>query len=339
MNKFTNLCFLKERKKMVRNLFISFILLVIAGIFWGLRCIVITKANENIKSLDSIAIDPSGNNENKKAYMDVSFIPYKFAEYDSTTNAYYLVEYGEYIGVVYMSVSDYNKLNNDDISDNSIRISGITKKTSDDIKEIAIETINEAIEDEEKKLQISDYDNNFGDVYLDMTLSDNEIAIVPFRLFVLFLIFGGFSFLFSLISLFRFIFGIRELTEDGISILDKEMNNKNSLYFENIHLYLTKHYIINFAYTFQVINYNDILWMYSYTRKSRGIKKSKSIKILVNDGSTYTLATIYAFTKNKDEIYNKVWDTILNKNSDIVTGYTKENIKLINDKLDNINNS
>lgn len=38
----------------------------------------------------------------------------------------------------------------------------------------------------------------------------------------------------------------------------------------------------------------------------------------------------------KKEIYNEIWNTILSKNDKIVTGYTKENIRLMNQKIKEI---
>lgn len=318
---------------MIRNVIISIFLLLLAVLCLYIKSAMITKANKNISSLNSVIISSDENKEDKKAYIDANTIPYKFAIYDNTTDSYYIVMDENYMYVVYMSTKDFDKLNTEDIYNNKVRIEGITKTTTKDIKELAIEAYNDGVENDEDKLTLADYDNYFGSVHLDMTKNDNAVATIPFALFFLFLIAGLVLLIISLIRLFNFHNSIKKIGYMNIDSIDREMNDKNAFYYDKAHLYLTEHYIVTFESGFHAIKYEDIIWMYPFVQRVNGIKSSQSIKVLANNGKTYTIATIDVITKKKKEIYNEIWDTIINKNEKIVLGYTKENIKKMNEKV------
>ena len=296
---------------------------------------MIENANANITDLNSIIISTE-DKENKKSYINANTIPYQFAVYDDTTDSYYIVADENYLYIVYMSTADFYKLNTEDIETNPIRIEGITKVTTDDVKQLAIESYNELLSNEEDKLTIEDFNDYFGSVYLDMTSSDTQIAFIPFCIFVILLIIGLVILILSIIELFNFKKSINKMDDIEISDLDKELNDKESFYYDKANLYLTKSYIINFNLKFKIIKYEDILWMYPYEQRTNGIKTSQSIKVVTNDGKTHTIATIDIVTKKKKEIFTEIWNTIANKNKNMLLGYTKENIKIMKNKLKEI---
>ncbi len=332
MNKFTNVNIKKEYKKKIRGIIIAiaFILIGLACRFWA--DVEEKNLNKNKTDLDSVITSSEKNKENKKVYLEIKSKPYLFAVSKSTKNKYYIVSDGEFLYIAYMSPEDFKKLNIDDITNNPIRIEGITKYTSKEIQKLAIDAYNEGIE-EEDKLTLSDFDSYFGEVYLDMTKSDSEALTLPLILFVLCLGVGNILLLVVVISLLVFARSINKL--DGILIneLDNEMNNSNAFYYSRVRLYLTENYIINFNGSFRAVKYKDILWMYPYEVRRNGIKTQQSIKILVNDCKTYIIATIDVYTKKSKAVYNEIWDTIVSKNKDMRLGYTSENIKDMNKKV------
>lgn len=335
MNRFTNINIKKEYKKILRNLIISILIIIVAFGFKYWENAIIKEANKDMTDLNSIIVS-SSEKTYKKAYLDVKSIPYKFAIYQDTTDSYYIVSDGTYLYVVYMSTTDFNKLNIDSIYDTAIRVEGITKKTTDDVKELAIESYNELMEYEEDKLSLEDFDNYFGSVYLDMTEIDSAVASVQFVLFILFFIVGIILFIVNITKLIKFKNVVKKLGGEQIDELDNEMNSDNAFYYKKANLYLTDNYIINFAGYLRIISYKDILWMYPFEQRTNGIKTAKSIRILTNKGKTYTISNVDVITKNSKEIYNEIWNTILSKNNNILTGYTKENIKAMNDKVKEI---
>lgn len=88
--------------------------------------------------------------------------------------------------------------------------------------------------------------------------------------------------------------------------------------------------------TFKVIPYSSLLWLYTYEQRVNGIKSTKSIIAISDDGKTNNIATIPALTKKYMEVFDEVFTTISNKNAEMLVGYTPENCKIIHDKMKKI---
>lgn len=335
MKKITNVYVKKEHQKKYVGIVISILLIAVSFVFLYLEGKATEELNKEMVDLNTVIVE-SESKIDKKSYISASSIPYKFAGYDDTTDSYYIVFDEKYMYITYMTEGQFDDLNKEDIYENPIRIEGITKKTPDDVKEIAIEAYNDNMENEEDKLTIEDFENYFGSVYLDMTVSTSSIADIYILIFVLLLFIGITCLLVSTVQLVRFNLSIKKLDGNQIDELDNEMNKDNAFYYEKAHLYLTDNYIINFGGTFRVIKYNDILWMYPFEQRVNGIKTAQSIKVLVNNGKTYTIASIELITKKKKEVFNEIYNTIFNKNNKMLVGYTNENIKLMKEKVKEI---
>ena len=228
--------------------------------------------------------------------------------------------------VAYMPTSTFNSLNREDITENPGKIEGMTKPATREIKEFAVEAYNDAIEDENYKITVADYDNYFGSVYLDASedaLSD--VGSLQMTGCMICLIIGLASLLIGIIKKVHFNISVKKMDEDLIEKLDNEMNDADAFYYEKTHLYLTKNYIINFQGRFKVIEYRDVIWMYAMNYRTNGIKTSQSINIMDVKGKVTSIATINIVTKEKKEIYDEIWNTIASKNKNILLGYTKEN--------------
>ncbi len=325
MEKFTNTQIKKEKKRMIRNLIIFIVIIGISIMCWNWRNNVISTANSQIMNLDSIIVNEE-EKVDKKAYLDINAIPYEFAVSDETTNSYYIVTDGTYLYIAFMGPGDFATLNNEEIKNTPVRIEGVTYQTDDQIKQLAIDAYNEGLE-EEKQISISEFDSYFGSVYLNMTVGTEAIATLPTTLAIFTFIFGIVGTIAKIYELYVFKKSISKMEEGFIEELDNEMNSSNAFYYEKSRLYLTEKYIINFKNRFIVLNYKDIVWMYPYTVRTNGIKTSQAIKVMNDQGKTYTIATVEFITKAKKEVYNEIWNTIVSKNNSIVLGYTKENIQ------------
>lgn len=338
MKKFTNSNIKKEIQKKYLNIVIAILIIAVSFIFLYLERKTTEELESKVTDLNSIIVGFETKND-QKSYINAASIPYKFAGYDDTTDSYYIVFDDKYMYVAYMTEKQFNKLNNEDIYENPIRIQGITKTTTDDVKEIAIEAYNTNMEKEEDKLSITDFDNYFGPVYLDMTTNSSSLANVYLLIFIL-LLFGGIIYLLVvIIQLIKFYLGIKKIDETQIEDIDNEMNKDSAFYYEKAHLCLTDNYIINFGGTFRIIKYQDILWIYPFEQRVNGIKSAQSIKVLTNNGKTYTIASIEVITKKKKEVFDEIFNTILNKNNKMLIGYTDENIKTMKDKVKEIKNN
>lgn len=336
MSKFTNKNMKKEIRNMRKKLIIFILVIVIAFGFKIWEDSTIEEVNNNITDLNSIIIS-SEDKTDKKAYINLNMIPYQFAVSDDTENSFFIVADDQYLYIAYMSPSDFERLNNEDIVNNPVRIEGITETTTEQIKQLAINTYNEGLEEDEQ-ISIDEFNNYFGSVYLNMTIEGNSNANILLGLFILFLLFGVIGTISSLIQLISFKKKTSKMDSDLIEELDNEMNDEKSFYYEKIHLYLTDKHIINFNGKFIVIDYKDIVWMYPFEQRTNGIKTSQAIKVMTEDGKTYTIATIDVVSKAKKEIYNEIWNTIISKNNKMLLGYTKENIQEMKEKKKNKKN-
>lgn len=321
---FTNKAVEKERKKQKIFLWIGILSIIITGIFFFYGNKVVEDAEKNKESMHNVILKKDSENFNKKAYLNVHTTPYKFAIYNDTSDAYYFVMDDKYMYVTYMTSADYNMLNKEDIKTNPVKIEGITKKTPDDIKKLAIDAYNEAMENEEDKLTLNDFDNYFGSIYLDMTQSDGAIGDFQYLMGVIFGISGLVMFIIFIIYKMSFKKGVKKLDSSEITKIDMEMNDPEAFYYEKAHLFLTKNYIINFAGIFNVINYKDIIWIYPFVMRTNGIKTSQSIMVVSKDGKAKKVADIDVFTKGKKEIFDEIFNTIASKNDKIIIGYDKE---------------
>ena len=217
--------------------------------------------------------------ENQIAKLDVTPVPYQFAVQDGNDNSYYIVMDEDYMYVAYMPTSTFNSLNREDISENPGKIEGMTKLATREIKELAVEAYNDAIEDENYKITVADYDNYFGSVYLDAS-EDALLDVGSLQMTgcMICLIIGLASLLTGIIKKVHFNISVKKMDEDLIEKLDNEMNDTDAFYYEKTHLYLTKNYIINFQGRFKVIEYRDVIWMYAMNYRTNGIKTRQTTR-------------------------------------------------------------
>lgn len=324
MEKFTNTNIIKEGKRLKRNVLLCVLLLVIAvGLaYWAYQ--ITEGAHKNVKTLNEIIVSEDENKENKIATLNVQGQPYQFAVQEGNEDSYYILIDDKYMYIAYLSPYMYNYLNVETITKEPLQIEGTTKLISREIKKLALEAYNEGV-DEDKKLTMADFNSYFGEVYLDATATgDDDIAFFQEFGFFLCLAGGIIGLCICGIQKIRFNRSIKKMDEDLIYKLDNEMDASSAFYYEKIHLYLTDNYIINFGGGFKVIEYKDIIWMYSMVYRTNGIKTNQSIKVMTKNGKTHEIAVVSMVTKAKKEIYNEIWNTIVSKNNSIVLGFTKE---------------
>ena len=216
MKKFTNQNVLKEIKNINKIIIIGIIILVFGialGLWGGYE---IDKTSENAKSFSELLLSDE-EKENQIAKLDVTHVPYQFAVQDGNDNSYYIVMDEDYMYVAYMPTSTFNSLNREDISENPEKIEGMTKLATREIKELAVEAYNDAIEDENYKITVADYDNYFGSVYLDAS-EDALLDVGSLQMTgcMICLIIGLASLLIGIIKKVHFNISVKKMDEDLI---------------------------------------------------------------------------------------------------------------------------
>lgn len=318
MKDFSNENVGKEYNKFKNMLFIGLAcyLLAIIVIAWG--C---TKNDEGTNLHELILNNPK---EGSVGYIDVIGEAANFAYYPNDSNEFYFVLDKEYIYVVKMSKKNANALKVA-TEESPRRISGVTKKVPSDIKKLAIKYYNSALENDEDKLENSDFDNWFGTIYIDLEETPLGMKEISILIAVLVAFFGiGFS-LAGGLAVRRFKKKIERISPEERQKIDKEMNDKDAFYYKNAHTYLTKHYIINFMSTFEAIKYEDVIWVYKYELRQNGIKSQQSVQVMTRDGKVHPIATLTGLTKKANDVFNEILETVAKNCDKALIGYTKEN--------------
>ena len=271
--------------------------------------------------------------ENVLSYVDTDIFPYLFATNDDSNGNFYLIRDNDYMYVAYMSDYDYEHLKDETLyTDNKTeRVIGVSALVPTEVKKLAIETVKELWPDEE--ITLADYEYYFGNIYLDMTSDAVDVAFWQNFLAFIFGLCGTTFIIIGLINKKRFLKNINKLSLEDKKKIDAETLDKDAFYYANIHLYLTPNYIILMNNTFKVIPYSSLLWLYTYEQRVNGIKSTKSIIAISDDGKTNNIATIPALTKKYMEIFEEVFTTISNKNEEMLIGYTNENCQIMHDIL------
>lgn len=85
-----------------------------------------------------------------KVKVEVSTVPYVFAEYDKDekSNKYYFLMDDNYLYIGFLDYNTYQKLSEEEISKYPITVEGFTKKIPDEVIDLAIEVYNEEAQEE-----------------------------------------------------------------------------------------------------------------------------------------------------------------------------------------------
>lgn len=332
MKEFSNPIIKEEANRHKKNILIGLFLLglCLICIIWGV--FVSKEAKENMVSFHDVIVNQN-DKENVLSYVDTDIFPYLFATNDDSNGNFYLIRDNDYMYVAYMSDYDYERLKDETLyTDNKTeRVIGVSALVPTKVKKLAIETVKELWPDEE--ITLADYEYYFGNIYLDMTSDAVDVAFWQnFLAFILGLC-GTTFIIIGLINKKRFLKNINKLSLEDKKKIDAETLDKDAFYYANIHLYLTPNYIILMNNTFKVIPYSSLLWLYTYEQRVNGIKSTKSIIAISDDGKTNNIATIPALTKKYMEIFEEVFTTISNKNEEMLIGYTNENCQIMHDIL------
>lgn len=318
---------LKEGLKKIKKMFICSIIFLIITIGIGVWAFLINTKDYKSVSMNSVILD--NNKEDVYAHVDVNVSPYVFAEYDNTLDKYYLAfDNQKLMYILYLSPSDYEMLNKDGIEKTPIRITGMTKKTTDDVKALAIDAYNELMGKE--VLSNSNFEDYLGAIFLDTTNQPTDIDLQ----IILAIISGSIT-----IGLLIVVLASRKRTKKKINsftnnewkLIEEELDKEDTVYYKNLKLYLTEHYVVNLSSGIDIFSYDDILWMYPFLLKQYGITTSKNLVIVTKDKVRHQIANINNFSKKSKNNYEEVMNLIYNQNQKIAIGFTKENKKQMKD--------
>lgn len=315
----------KEFKKIKNNLVIGLVCIVLCVLCFFLIGYNEKRAPKDATYLNTAIVDKQ-NEEDIKVSLTVASIPYNFAQYrDETNKAFYIVYDGTYNYIAYMTNKDFEELNTEDIKNNNKTIYGVSKKISSDIKKLALEVINEGVE-EDKQISSSEFEDYFGAIYIDTTASNDDVYTTI--LAIMLVLTGISAWAFILVYIIRTIStnnALKKIDEDELRKIEAEIEAKDAFHYEKAHLILTKNYIVSFTGKLYILKYKDIVWMYEHKLKQYGVTTTKSLMVMNTLGKTRAIVQVDGVTKKSTSILNEVADTIYQANPKILVGYTKEN--------------
>lgn len=319
MKEFENKTIEKTYQKIQMVLYVGLFILFIGVILFGYS---IYKA-DSVTKTPMYELIANNQEENLYGYIDIDSEPYEFAYYEDDPNHVYFVTDENRIYIAQMSSETYEKIKN---ATYPIRVEGSTVFADDSLKEVAIESYNEIMEEEEYMLSLEDFDSVFGSIYLNLEttpLTTNDIIlVVGFMLGII----GLIVVIVGVFQKVRYKKQLKKLSlEEKIKIQKELQDEKTSFYYEKAQVYLTENYILNLAHVFEAIPYKDVLWIYPYELRYYGFKTAQSIYLITKDGKKHIIASMSVVTKSSKEAMEEIYQTILKKNPKILNGFTKEN--------------
>ena len=253
--------------------------------------------------------------EEEKASVTIKEKPVKlFKDKKDAKMTYYGVLDGDNAYIIKINDNDYAKINENTLEDTPETVYGVAKKIDFDL--LNSMGSNENVTPE--------FFTVLGGVYLEVTNNDTMFTILVVVDAISGLCF--FSFMVAYLIRRRQInSGLKKLSDEELEKIEKEIDDKETFYYERAHLILTKHYIISMIGKFTVEEFKNIIWIYEFRLKQYGITANKSLMAMNNKGEVRALVQVDGVTKKSTAVLNEIAETMVSKNENILVGYTKEN--------------
>ena len=273
-------------------------------------------------------------------YIDVNIEPYLFAVYEENGKEedakYYLaMDKDNYLYILYMKDEKLLEFKLDTIEENPIRVKGLTKMIPSDIKELAISSYNELLEDE--YLTKENFKDYVGYLYLDMETPLNDSSLYYLGSFL-----TGFFFLLLFVTYIVIVIKnkkiMQEISPEELAKIDAELSQMSSSKYSNMNLYLLKDYIVDFSNNIVILKYEDILWAYPFEQRYNGLLVNKYIKLVTKKNKVIGVASSKLLDKNKDEILQEILEKLKENNKEIILGFNSENRRIVKEKIKELKN-
>lgn len=318
--------FIKQKRNYVLYSLLAF---VIGLALCGLGFYSNYKDEKDAKSFHEILAGDQ--KENVAGYIDVTYAPYLFATKEGETGKLYFIFDEEYMYVAKLSDDKVKEIKTAVNKKETYRLYGITAPLSSDMKKIGLEVYNDEVEDE-KRLTSSDFDSYFGTLYLNSMGNGAKFAILlvigaltSFTSSILCLAYG--------INFLRVKMSTKKMSPEEIEKIETELNAKDAFNYKNAHLVLANTFMLDYTNSIKIIPYEDIVWIYRYELRNRGIRTNISIMCYTKDKKRHQVALINGLTKKQMEILNEIMETIVKKNNKVYVGYDKETRKKVKEEF------
>ena len=309
-----------------RALFIVGLILIIVGVALA---IIIGKDtyNEDAVYMSDVTLD------NIYAKIDVDMVTDYFATstLDNTIEHYYFVYSGDYIYIAMLTNDNFEKLDEiyeytydleyDGTPPETVTIYGRSEEIPNELLDYALSYLNESGYDYITADNINEY---VGFHYLDTSRTQNETFIGA-------ILVGGIFGLIGLILIICYVAYVVKTKnnlkkyETELKSIEEEINTGKAISNKICKVYLTSKYLISYSAGLKILKLEDIVWIYPYEYRQRGVVTQKSIYVILKNGKANIVANISAWGREKQNAYDELYQELISKLPDALHGYSKEN--------------
>ena len=340
--KFLNIeVFDKLYKRMYLILFMAILFLIGSSLFIYFGY----KKEHEVINYDKDMYELISNNytkENFPSYIEVNSIPVLFGYYktdDEEENAgfYFVEDKNQNSYIVYMEKSLFEEMNNEEIYEKPITITGKTSLITEDIKNIAIDTLleNESEYDEaieEQEVTKENFKERYGSIYLD--------TVTPIYNTIPYYIGTSFSLMLSIVLFIIYFVKLytlkkttKKYSKEELQKIAAEIYAIKENDYKSMNLYLTKNYVVDLSLKIVILKYEDIIWAYPRTSYALGLVVNRAIRVYTLNDGMFDIANTNYGNKITDEILDKIIEELKTKNKQLIIGDNKENKEIIKERM------
>lgn len=315
---------LKMFEKGKKGLIISVLLFVLGIIFIILGSYLMNEKKDVVAKDYNYLISYNKDKSNEYVKLTITYLPYLFAEESGSygNKKYYIVfDENDYPYIARLTDSTYKglEIKYDKGEKISYELSGYLLKQEDKLKKLAIDAHREIFDD--SKINESNYSSYFGNTYLDETyVPPTALSIISM---VLGFILTPVCFVFIIFNIVSIIKTKKTIKKYGIEELKYQLLKSNSIFYKKQNICLTDKYLVTCFTGLNVINYEDILWLYYQNVSYNYVPVGKYLVAATVNKKRIRIAYSYKNAELLVEIMNKIQE----KNNQIMLGFTKENQK------------
>ena len=249
--------------------------------------------------------------------VDTKVLKYYLA-YDNQNKPYVVVLDDIHLNSL-KDIQDYS-LGITDIKPEVLTIYGQSKKIEDE----AYELLKDYLSDDEYTYSTEQIKAAVGDYYLDTYYNpDEDINIM--------LMLSGIITVVGLVFIIIYVVKIKnskrllEKYGDKIEKIINDVDNGKAIHNKICKVFLGDDYIISYDTELNVIEVKDLLWIYQFVIRQRGIVTNKILYSVNKLGKSITIANINPISHKQNKALEELYQDMMNMYPDILYGYTKEN--------------
>lgn len=263
-------------------------------------------------------LDEDRNTQYKSVYIEITELPVELKM--GGDEHFYMARNDKSVFIFELKEKQYDEIKavyEQDGENFRYRIEGETRSIYKHMEEVSLRAYNDYAGS--KMITDDNYEEYFGGTYIDAT-EDNAGTVISFVCYMLaFLVM--FIALIALIDYFHRANRIRKtISEYGREELERQINAPTSVTYPKAGICLADKYIISSAMGFDVIRYDEIVWLYILKRRLNFVTVTQVVTAATVNGKLISIAAAY-----DEKLLKEVIVGIHAKHPAVMVGYTPEN--------------